>query len=150
MTENQFLAEQFEQYRLHLRKVAYRMLGSVSEADDAVQETWLRLNRSDAGAIENLQGWLTTVVARVSLNALRSRATRNEEPLGEIRVPDPLLSPANVKPVLVNGAAGVLVAPNRRPYTVMGFTVVDGRIATIEAMSDPERLQQLDLTVLDA
>src|SRR3954447_14628316 len=94
MTEEDLLAEQFERHRLHLRQVAYRMLGSVAEADDAVQEAWLRLSRADAAQIENLQAWLTTVVARVSLNALRSRATRNEEPLDEIRVPDPLLSPA--------------------------------------------------------
>src|SRR5690349_13363565 len=76
MTEEESLARQFEEHRLHLRKVAYRMLGSVTEADDAVQEAWLRLARSDAGEIENLRAWLTTVVARVSLNALRSRATR--------------------------------------------------------------------------
>src|SRR5215217_4261400 len=94
MTEEEFLAEQFEEHRLHLRKVAYRMLGSVAEADDAVQEAWLRLSRSDTEEIENLRGWLTTVVARVSLNALRSRKTRAEEPLDEVHVPDPLLSPA--------------------------------------------------------
>src|SRR3954452_25135827 len=94
MTEEHFLAEQFEQHRLSLRRVAYRMLGSVSEADDAVQEAWLRLSRSDADEIENLRAWLTTVVARVSLNVLRSRSTRAEEPLDEVHVPDPLLSPA--------------------------------------------------------
>src|SRR3954454_20162 len=94
MTEQEFLAEQFEEHRAHLRAVAYRMLGSLSEADDAVQEAWLRLSRSAADEIENLRAWLTTVVARVSLNALRSRNLRAEEPLDEIRVPDPLLSPA--------------------------------------------------------
>jgi len=294
MTEEDFLAEQFEEHRLHLRKVAYRMLGSVTEADDAVQEAWLRLSRSDADEIENLRAWLTTVVARVSLNALRSRDTRAETPLDEVRVPDPLLSPAthvdpeqealladsvglallvvletlapaerlafvlhdmfavpfdeiapmvgrsstatrqlasrarrrvqgeapqptddlprqrevvdaffaaardgdfdalvavldpdivlradggglrpghshvvhgaeqvagrallfahlspHVRPVLVNGAAGVVVAPHGRPFTVMGFTVVNGRIAAIDAMSDPARLAQLDLTALE-
>jgi len=81
MDEGNWLAQQFEKNRGHLRGVAYRMLGSLSEADDAVQETWLRLSRSDAGAIENLSGWLTTVVARVSLDMLRSRATRAEEAL---------------------------------------------------------------------
>ena len=71
----------FDEHRPHLRAVAYRMLGSRSEADDAVQEAWLRLSRSDADEIENLGGWLTTVVARVCLNMLRSRAARREEPL---------------------------------------------------------------------
>jgi RNA polymerase sigma factor (sigma-70 family) len=81
MNERDWLAERFEENRPHLRTVAYRVLGSVSEADDAVQETWLRLSRSGAGAVENLSGWLTTIVARVSLNMLRSRASRREEPL---------------------------------------------------------------------
>jgi RNA polymerase sigma factor (sigma-70 family) len=293
MTEEELLAEQFEQHRLHLRKVAYRMLGSVAEADDAVQEAWLRLSRSDADEIENLRAWLTTVVARVSLNALRSRNTRAEEPLDKVRVPDPLLSPAthvdpeqealladsvglallvvletltpaerlafvlhdmfgvpfdeiapmvgrsstatrqlasrarrrvqgeapsptddlprqravvdaffaaardgdfeglvavlhpdavlradggalrpthsvvrhgaqeiarnamlfghlspHVRPVLVNGVAGVVVAPRGRPFSVMAFTVVDGRIAAIDGVSDPERLAKLDLSGL--
>ena len=83
MDEHHFLAEQFEEHRTHLRAVAYRMLGSVSEADDAVQEVWLRLSRSDTSGVENLGGWLTTVVARVCLDMLRSRASRREEPLGE-------------------------------------------------------------------
>jgi len=79
--EREWLAQQFEAQRTHLRSVAYRLLGSPSEADDAVQESWLRLSRSDASGIENLGGWLTTVVARVSLDMLRSRATRREESL---------------------------------------------------------------------
>ena len=90
MDEREFLAQHFEEHRTRLRAVAYRMLGSLSEADDAVQEAWLRLNRSDAGEIENLDGWLTTVVARVSLNMLRSRKTRREEPLAG-RLPDLLV-----------------------------------------------------------
>ncbi len=81
MDERRWLAEQFEENRGHLRAVAYRMLGSLNEADDAVQEAWLRLNRSDANEIENLGGWLTTVVARVCLDVLRSRASRREESL---------------------------------------------------------------------
>lgn len=81
MNEQQLWAQQFEENRSHLRAVAYRMLGSASEADDAVQEAWLRLNRSNAAVIENLGGWLTTVVARVCLDMLRSRASRREEPL---------------------------------------------------------------------
>src|SRR6266571_1718453 len=91
MVEHEWLAEQFEAYRSHLRAVAYRMLGSVSEADDAVQESWLRLSRSDTSGVENLGGWLTTVVARVCLDMLRSRESRHEEPLDE-HVPDPIVS----------------------------------------------------------
>ena len=80
MNERDYLAEQFEEHRAHLRGVAYRMLGSLSEVDDAVQEAWLRLSRVDATGIDNLGGWLTTVVARVCLDMLRSRQTRREEP----------------------------------------------------------------------
>ena len=82
MNSQDWLAERFEEQRRHLRAVAYRMLGSLSEADDAVQEAWLRLARSDAAEIDNLGAWLTTVVARVSLNMLRSRANRREQALG--------------------------------------------------------------------
>lgn len=87
MSERDWLAEQFEEHRGHLRAVAYRMLGSVSEADDAIQETWLRLSRSDAGAIDNLGGWLTTVIARVCLDMLRSRSSRHEDVLEELPEP---------------------------------------------------------------
>ena len=83
-------AERFEEHRAHLRAVAYRMLGSLSEADDAVQETWIRFDRTDTADVENLRGWLTTVVARVSLNMLRSRRTRREDPL-EPHMPDVIL-----------------------------------------------------------
>jgi RNA polymerase sigma factor (sigma-70 family) len=92
MDERDWLAERFEEHRAHLRAVAYRMLGSLSEADDAVQEAWLRLSRTDTAAVENLGAWLTTVVARVSLNMLRSRGSRREEPLG-VHMPDPILDP---------------------------------------------------------
>jgi RNA polymerase sigma-70 factor (ECF subfamily) len=81
MDEHEWLAERFEEHRTRLRAVAYRMLGSLSEADDAVQEAWLRLSRSDTSDVDNLGGWLTTVVARVSLNMLRPRKSRREEPL---------------------------------------------------------------------
>jgi RNA polymerase sigma-70 factor, ECF subfamily len=91
LPDSELLAEQFEAHRDRLRAVAYRMLGSVSEADDAVQEAWLRLSRSDAAAIDNLGGWLTTVVARICLNELRSRNTHREEPL-DLRVPEPIVS----------------------------------------------------------
>jgi RNA polymerase sigma-70 factor (ECF subfamily) len=91
MNENDWLAERFESHRGHLRGVAYRMLGSVSEADDAIQDAWIRLSRTDANEIENLRAWLTTVVARVCLNMLRSRSSRREAPL-EPHLPDPILS----------------------------------------------------------
>ncbi len=84
MGERDWLAERFEEHRSHLRAVAYRMLGSLSEADDAVQETWIRLGRSDTSEVQNLGGWLTTVVARVCLDMLRSRKARREEPLDEV------------------------------------------------------------------
>jgi RNA polymerase sigma-70 factor (ECF subfamily) len=93
MEENEWLAERFEEHRAHLRAVAYRMLGSLTEADDAVQDAWLRLSRAGAGEVENLSAWLTTVVARVCLNILRARKVRREESL-EVHLPDPVISPA--------------------------------------------------------
>jgi RNA polymerase sigma-70 factor (ECF subfamily) len=93
MSEQDMLAGQFEENRSHLRAVAYRMLGSLSDADDAVQQAWLRLSRADTNDVENLGGWLTTVVARVSLDMLRSRRTRHEESLDlDPHVPDPIVS----------------------------------------------------------
>jgi RNA polymerase sigma factor (sigma-70 family) len=293
MDEHDWLAERFEDNRGHLRAVAYRMLGSLSEADDAVQEAWLHLSRADTSGVENLGGWLTTVVARVCLDMLRSRSSRREEPLGA-HLPDPVvshqdeldpehealmaegvglallvvletLSPAErlafvlhdtfgvpfeeiapivgrspaaarqlasrarrrvqgaaavpdadlarqrevvdaflaaarkgdfdalvavldpdvvlradrgavpagasvlirgaetvaeqalivarlspfVRPALVNGAAGVVVARDGRPFAVMGFTVRHGRIAEIDILADPERLSRLDLAIAD-
>jgi RNA polymerase sigma factor (sigma-70 family) len=295
MDENEFLAKRFEEHRSHLRAVAYRMLGSLSEADDAVQEAWLRLSRSETSGIENLGGWLTTVVGRVCLDMLRSRTSRRVVPLGEplgTRVPEPLvsraegidpehealladsvglallvvlqtLSPAErlafvlhdmfsvpfeeiapvvgrsptaarqlasrarrrvlgeahvpdadlatqrevvdaflaasrdgdfdtllavldsdvvlrmdggavraglsreirgaravseqtltfsrlspfVRPALVNGAAGVVVAPRGRPFSVMGFTIRGGKIVEIDILADPARLSRLDVSV---
>src|SRR5918999_2591030 len=94
MDEREFLAQQFEEHRTRLRAVAYRMLGSLSEADDAVQETWLRLSRVDSDEVENLGGWLTTVVARVSLNMLRSRRSRAEQPF-DVRMPEPIVDRAD-------------------------------------------------------
>jgi RNA polymerase sigma factor (sigma-70 family) len=87
------LAERFEQHRSHVRAVAYRMLGSVAEADDAVQEAWIRLSRTDVSGVENLRAWLTTVVARVCLDMLRTRASRREDPL-DTHVPDPIITRA--------------------------------------------------------
>jgi RNA polymerase sigma factor (sigma-70 family) len=89
--DHEWLAERFDAHRGHLRAVAYRMLGSLAEADDAVQEAWLKLTRSDHDAVENLGGWLTTVVGRVCLDMLRTRRARREEPL-EVRLPEPILS----------------------------------------------------------
>jgi RNA polymerase sigma factor (sigma-70 family) len=94
MTEPDWLAEGFEENRARLRAVAYRMLGSLSEADDAVQEAWLRFSRSGASGVDNLGAWLTTIVARVCLNMLRSRKARREEPMG-VHVPDPVISRAD-------------------------------------------------------
>jgi RNA polymerase sigma factor (sigma-70 family) len=294
MDERELLADRFEANRTHLRAVAYRMLGSVSEADDAVQEAWLRLNRSsDSGELENLRAWLTTVVSRVCLDMLRSRKSQREEPL-DTRLPEPIVSredglnpehealladsvglallvvletltPAErlafvlhdmfavpfdeiapivdrspaaarqlasrarrrvqgaapepdvdlarqrevvdaflaaarggdlealvavldpdvvlradggalrpaasgeargartvagqalgyarlarfARPALVNGAAGLVVAPGGRPFAVIGFTVARGRIAEIDILADPARVRELDLTVLD-
>jgi RNA polymerase sigma factor (sigma-70 family) len=212
MEEHDWLAERFEENRTRLRAVAYRMLGSLSEADDAVQESWLRLSRSDTSGVENLGRWLTTVVGRVCLDMRRSRRLRREEPL-EAHVPDPIVSRADetdpehqalladsvglallvvlqtvapaerlafvlhdmfampfdeiapivgrspaltfarlspfVRPALVNGVAGVVVAPGGRPFSVMAFTVRDGRIVEIDALADPARLRELDLAVLD-
>jgi RNA polymerase sigma-70 factor (ECF subfamily) len=94
MDDQEWLAQRFEQHRARLRAVAYRMLGSVTEADDAVQEAWLRLSRADSTDVGNLGAWLTTVVARVSLNMLRSRRSRPEEPLGP-HLPEPIIDRAD-------------------------------------------------------
>ena len=94
MDQQESLAERFEEHRSHLRAVAYRMLGSLTEADDALQDTWLRLSRADTSQVDNLGGWLTTVVARVCLNTLRARRARREEPWGP-RLPEPIVDRAD-------------------------------------------------------
>jgi RNA polymerase sigma factor (sigma-70 family) len=292
--ERAWLTARFEEHRTRLRAVAYRMLGSVSEADDAVQEAWLRLSRADTSSVENLTAWLTTVVARVCLNMLRTRESRREEPF-DVHVPDPIISPEDgehpeqeavladsvglallvvletlspaerlafvlhdmfavpfdeigpmlerspaaarqlasrarrrvrgqapapdpdlarqrdvvnaffaaardgdfeglvavlhpdvvlrsdggaararhtvvltgartvaaqaitfgrlspfARQALINGAAGVVVAAQGRPLSVMGFTVTGGKIVAIDVIADPDRLRKLDLAVLDA
>src|SRR5919106_2823450 len=119
------LVDRFEEHRPRLRAVAYRMLGSVSEADDAVQEAWLRLSRTDADEIDNLGGWLTTVVARVSLNMLRSRNTRREEPLG-IRVPDPIVDSAD--------------GPDPENEALLADSVGLALLVVLETLSPAERL----------
>src|SRR6266498_158903 len=125
MDDKQWLAERFEEHRTRLRAVAYRMLGSLSEADDAVQEAWLRLGRTDANEIENLGGWLTTVVARVSLNMLRSRNLRREEPLG-VRMPDPI----------VDSAEGT----DPEHEALLADSVGLALLVVLETLSPPERL----------
>src|SRR5919106_3726060 len=125
MDEQDWLAERFETHRAHLRAVAYRMLGSLSEADDAVQEAWLRLSRSEASEIENLRGWLTTVVGRVSLNMLRSRKARREEPLAG-RLPDPIIDRADG------------VGPEHE--ALLADSVGLALLVVLETLSPPERL----------
>ena len=150
MNDNDWLAERFEEQRSHLRAVAYRMLGSLSEADDAVQEAWLRLSRTDASQVENLGGWLTTVVARISLNTLRSRKVRNETHL-----PDPILDrPDGVDPeneaLLVDsvGLALLVVLESMPPAERLAFVLHDmfavpfDEIARIIARS-PDAARQL-------
>jgi RNA polymerase sigma factor (sigma-70 family) len=131
MDEQDWLAQRFEEQRHRLRAVAYRMLGSLSEADDAVQEAWLRLSGSQSDEIENLAGWLTTVVARVSLNMLRSRAVRREEPLGP-HMPDPIIDSADgVDPeheaLLVDsvGLAMLVVLETLSPHERLAFVLHD-------------------------
>jgi RNA polymerase sigma factor (sigma-70 family) len=126
MDERDWLAERFEEHRGRLRAVAYRMLGSVSEADDAVQEAWLRLSRSDADEIENLGGWLTTVVGRVSLNMLRSRRTRREEPLDAVHVPEPIVDRAD--------------GTDPEHEALVADSVGLALLVVLETLSPPERL----------
>ncbi|NOJ42605.1 sigma-70 family RNA polymerase sigma factor [Bradyrhizobium australiense] len=127
MDEKRFLAEKFEANRAHLRAVAYRMLGSTSEVDDAVQETWLRLSRSDTSAVENLGGWLTTVVARVCLDMLRSRKSRREEPMGP-HVPEPVADDTHGRDAEMAdsvGAALLVVLETLAPAERLAFVLHD-------------------------
>ncbi|HEY2435875.1 MAG TPA: RNA polymerase sigma factor SigJ [Solirubrobacteraceae bacterium] len=121
----EWLAEQFEEQRPRLRSVAYRMLGSLSEADDAVQDAWLRLSRADTSEVVNLGGWLTTVVARVALNMLRSRNTRREQPL-DVYVPDPIIDP-------VDGA-------DPEHEALLADSVGLAMLVVLETLTPPERL----------
>jgi RNA polymerase sigma-70 factor (ECF subfamily) len=130
VNDRDLLAEQFEHHRAHLRAVAYRMLGSVTEAEDAVQESWLRLSRSDTSAVENLGGWLTTVVARVSLDMLRSRKLRHEDYVGSW-LPEPLVDEAAKDPeheaVLADsvGLALLVVLDTLTPAERLAFVLHD-------------------------
>ena len=154
MNDQEWLAERFEAQRRHLRAVAYRMLGSLSEADDALQEAWLRLSRSDTSSVENLAGWFRTIVARVSLNMLRARRARHEESL-EHGVPDPIVSPPDgVDPedeALIAESAGLALlvvlerlAPAERLAFVLHdmFAVPFDEIASITERS-PAAVRQL-------
>ncbi len=125
MDENDGLADQFEASRNHLRAVAYRMLGSMSEADDAVQEAWLRVSRSGTSGVENLGGWLTTVVARVCLDLLRSRKSRREEPLG-VHLQDPIANPEH-EALLADsvGLALLVVLETLAPAERLAFVLHD-------------------------
>jgi RNA polymerase sigma factor (sigma-70 family) len=125
MAEPDWLTERFEEHRPHLRAVAYRMLGSLSEADDAVQEAWIRLNRTDTSEVENIGGWLTTVVARISLNVLRSRKARREEPMG-VRLPEPI----------VDRADGM----DPEHEALLADSVGLALLVVLETLSPPERL----------
>ncbi len=131
MDQDAWLTGRFEEHRTRLRAVAYRMLGSLSEADDAVQEAWLRLRRADTGSVENLAAWLTTVVARVCLNMLRSRESRREEPL-DVHLPDPIIGRADgVDPeheVLLADAVGLallVVLDTLTPAERLAFVLHD-------------------------
>ena len=154
MDDNDWLAEQFEEHRTRLRAVAYRMLGSLGEADDAVQEAWIRLSRTDAAAIENLGGWLTTVVSRICLNVLRSRRTRPEQPL-DVHVPDPIVSHSDAvdpehQALLADsvGLALLVVLDALTPAERLAFVLHDmfavpfDEVATIAGRS-PEAVRQL-------
>ena len=154
MDDQQFLAEQFEQHRTHLRAVAYRMLGSITEAEDAVQEAWLRLSRSDADAIENLAGWLTTVVSRVCLNVLRSRTARREDLL-DPHLPDPIVTVEGTldpeEEVMLADAVGVallVVLETLTPAERLAFVLHDTFAVPFDQVAEvlgrsPEATRQL-------
>ncbi len=124
MPTPEWLAEQFEQHRAHLRAVAYRMLGSASEAEDAVQESWIRLGRTDVSAVENLRAWLTTVVARVCLDLLRTRTSRREDAL-DVHVPDPVIARADGDP---------------ESNAILADSVGLALLVVLETLEPPERL----------
>src|SRR5438094_8910521 len=123
--ERDTLGRPFEESGPHLRAVAYRMLGSISEAEDAVQDVWLRLSRADTSEVENLGGWLTTIVARVALNMLRSRNTRREQPL-DVHVPDPIVDPAD--------------GTDPEHEALLADSVGLALLVVLETLSPPERL----------
>jgi RNA polymerase sigma factor (sigma-70 family) len=125
MDEREWLTDQFQQHRPHLRAVAYRMLGSVVEADDALQEAWLRIRDQDPGSVENMQAWLTTVVGRVCLNMLRARRARREE-FSDVHVPDPVVTFSD--------------GPDPEQEALLADSVGLALLAVLEALSPAERL----------
>lgn len=169
MHDTDWLAQRFDEHRTRLTAVAYRMLGSSSDADDAVQEAWLRLSRSDAASIENLGSWLTTVLSRVCLNTLQARRSRPEVPLG----PDVVLSAdrtaarmgvaheihgaaevaafsrraRGATPALLDGAAAAVWMLGGQPRVVYSFTTSGEKITAVDLIADPARLRQLDLEI---
>ncbi len=153
MDQQDWLADRFEQHRSRLRAVSYRMLGSLSEADDAVQEAWLRFSRADTSAVEDLGAWLTTVVARICLNSLRSRKTRREEPI-DAHMPDPIVSAPNAlgpedEALLADsvGLALLIVLDTLAPAERLAFVLHDvfdvpfEQIASIIDRSEPATRQ---------
>src|SRR6266536_2106791 len=132
MGDHDRLAERFETHRSHLRGVAYRMLGSLAEADDAVQEAWLRLSRSDTSSVQNLAGWLTRVGAQAVAKETRVFSRRARF----------------ARLALVDGTVGIVVAPRGRLRLAIGLTIKDDKVAEIDVIADPQRLHQLDLAVL--
>ncbi len=154
MSTPERLAELFEPHRSHVRAVAYRMLGSVDEAEDAVQEAWIRLSRTDIGGIENVRGWLTTVVGRVCLDMLRARASRREHSL-DVHVPDPIIASAVTRPdqgpeaeaVLADsvGLALLVVLERLEPADRLAFVLHD-----VFAMSFEEIAPLVDRSVVAA
>lgn len=145
MDEASWPAARFEASRKRLRSVAYRMLGSLSEADDAVQETWLRLSRSDASSIENLAGWLTTVVARISLDMLRARRSRAEEPVGA-RVPDPIvwneygIDAEQETPISASVASDSRECVDPEHEAIMADSISLALLVVLETLAPSERL----------
>jgi RNA polymerase sigma factor (sigma-70 family) len=130
MADRDWLAERFEDHRPRLRAVAYRMLGSMAEADDAVQDAWLRLNRTDSSTIDNLGGWLTTVVARLSLDMLRSRTARREDPMG-VHLPDPVVTRAD-------GGTGAGADPEHQ--ALLADSIGLAMLVVLETLTPAERL----------
>jgi RNA polymerase sigma factor (sigma-70 family) len=135
-TEADWTAARFSEHRVHLRSVAYRMLGSLSEADDAVQEAWLRLSRADASEVANLRAWLTTVVSRICLDMLRARTARREDPL-DVHVPDPIVTPLRGD-VLPGGGGAVSGDPEEQ--AVLADSVGLALLVVLDTLSPAERL----------
>ena len=157
MVDSDRLAAAFEEHRPHLRAVAYRLLGSMADADDAVQDTWLRLSGADASSVQNLAGWLTTVVSRVSLNMLRSRKYRHEEPVGDFwpgaadsaTASSPAGSSRSSAAADPESEAVLADSVGLALLVVLNTLTPTERLAfAIEVIADPDRLKRLELAVL--